>query len=498
MGKQKVKRISVYNLGKVKVGELTFREDSPIAELSSNRKNAQGKTSFITGLEFISKGKRGLGQNPVHDDAKKARVEVELTDLLIVSEITHNGTASRRVIPKEGSGIVGNEEFIDRIFKGVELDPEGFKKLSRLEKFRFAMQLAGCQDELDRIDAKRKLVYAQRTLANSRRDDSQTQLDGMTRPIDGLPEEEIPASALTDELRRINGLGIKKNAAQGKVERLKADLVRKFDVEKNEARAKLNLANDRVSTCNSNIVSQEGKVDRLERELREATDELSGLKNTLARLQNSAKDSQSEYDAINVDEIDFTADPAIVEAQAEYDAIVVPPSAEIEAKIESNEAANAEIRAAKAYREKKAENDRNKTEAEAKDNEYKDLGDDKIKIVKSSAIQIPGLELNFQSETLMYNGRDIDSASYAESLLIAAEMIIDTNQDCPFFVIQNASSIGDEIRQRMVEMCLAKGAQGIFESISESSLPGLIFVDGVGEVYEGKSEVHNDLFGGQV
>jgi len=448
--KQTVKRISVFNLGKVKVGELTFKEGSPIAELSSKRRNAQGKTSFIEGLEFVSKGKRGLRQNPVHDDAKKARVEVELTDLVIVSEITFNGTASRRVIPKEGSGITGNEEFIDRIFKGVDLDPEGFKGLSRLEKFRFAMKLTGCQDELDKIDAKRKVVYDQRTLANSRLKDSQAQLDGMARPSADLPEEEIPTSELTNELRRINGLGIKKNAAQGKVDSIEheynATLARKNDIE-----LEIEAFEEKIKACKSRL--------------------------------------------LDVTEKQINLSEKINTARAERDAITVPDTSELDAMIEANKVKNEKIRAAKVYRAKKAENDKNKSEAEAKDKEYQALADKKIEVVKANEIQIPGLSLDYQTETLMYNNRDIDSASYAESILIASEMIASMNPDCPFFVIKNAASIGDEIRKQVVDMCLAKGAQGIFESISESELPGLIFVDGVGEVYEGKSEGQNDLFG---
>ena len=203
---------------------------------------------------------------------------------------------------------------------------------------------------------------------------------------------------------------------------------------------------------------------------------------------------QAEYEAINTDDIDFASDPAIVEAESEHDAITVPDASELESRIESNETTNAQIRAAKSYRKKKAENDKNQSEVEAKEKEYQDMADEKIEIVKAGAIQIPGLELDFQSETLMYNGRDVDTASYAESIMIASEMIITTNPDCPFFVIKNAASIGDDIRQQMVDMCLAKGAQGIFESISEGDLPGLIFVDGVGETYEGQ----NDLFGEKV
>jgi hypothetical protein len=487
--KQAVKKISVYDLGKVKRGVLTFKDGCPISELSSYRKNAQGKTNFLMGLDFTSQGKRGLKKKPVHDGAKKARVEVELTDLVIVSEITFNGTVSRRVIPKKGSGIVGNEEFIGKIFKGVDLDPEEFKGKSRIEKFRFAMKLTGCQDKLDAVDAKRAIVYDQRALAKSRHKDSQAQLDGMIYPNADLPKEEIPASELVAELNKVRGLELKKSTCLSKVERLKSELAHDLVTKKNTAQTNINLIIGIGQGLKQDVVDTKNDIARLEKELATAKGDLEVEEKMISDKQDELVIARKEFDAINISDIDFTADPNIKTAQDEHDGIVVPDASELEAKIESNEVTNAKIRSAKSYWKKKSENDKNRSEVEAKEKEYQDLADKKIEIVKAGAIQIPGLDLDFQSETLMYKGRDIDSASYAESIMSATEMLIEANPDCPFFVIRNAASIGDEIRQQMVDMCLAKGAQGIFESISEGDLPGLIFVDGVGEVYEGQNEL---------
>ena len=485
MAVQKLIKIRVENLEGVRVAELTFPEDSPLVELSSNGENAQGKTSFLKVFDLLRKGRAGLGKEPVHDGEDEASISVELTDYLIESTVSYDGKVGTKITPKDGSPVQTTRDIFKELFKGkdgkiVDIDPQAIRNKNAIDKFRLAMQLTGKESEIDALTAKYDVLYQKRTTANQLFVESFNQLKDLVKPDPELPEKENPASNLTADLQAIQKLELQKNSAQSKVERLKAAFVN--DVNAKKGFSKLNCDNleREYREADSDVQDARWQIEKLEKEL---ADQKESLKISESARKTKAKEvdaALTEYKSINVDAIDFTTDHAIAEAQAEYDSITVPDTSEIEALIEANETKNIEIREARAYREKFQLNKDRKDEHTRIDKEMKDIEKQKIAILKDSELPVEGLSVDTRQKIMTFNGRDVDQLSEAEELKLYAMIQIEQHPGVPFFIIKSGSGIGNKAIEELCQYALRRGAQGIIEKLEAGNLPGLVFIDGVG------------------
>ena len=485
---QKLIRIRVENLEKVQVAELVFPEDSPIVEISSGGENAQGKTSLLKAFDLLRKGRAGLGRDPVHDGEDEAFVSVELTDYLIESTVSYDGKVGTRIEPKDGSPVQTTRDIIKELFKGkdgkiVDIDPQAIRDKNSIDKFRLAMQLTGKESEIDALTEQYDILYQKRTTANQLFVESFNQLKGLVKPDPDLPEQEIPASELTAELQAIQKLELRKQSAQSTVERLKADLVHDVKTKKDAAQVKVDSTVKELAGVEQDIKDKNEEIRQLEERLLQLKKQVQQIHNVHRQVEIDLGKAISEHDAIDV-EVDFTADPAITEAQAEYDSIAVPDSKEIEAMIEANKVKNEKIRSAKAYREKFQLNKDRKAEHARIDKEMKDIEKQKIDILKNSELPVEGLSVDTRQKIMTFNGRDVDQLSEAEALELYAMIQVEQHPGVPFFIIKSGSGIGKTIIDRLCQYALKRGAQGVIEKLEAGSLPGLVFVNGVGRAKE--------------
>jgi recombinational DNA repair ATPase RecF len=486
---QKLIRIRVENLEKVQVAELVFPEDSPIVEISSGGENAQGKTSLLKAFDLLRKGRAGLGRDPVHDGEDEAFVSVELTDYLIESTVSYDGKVGTRIEPKDGSPVQTTRDIIKELFKGkdgkiVDIDPQAIRDKNSIDKFRLAMQLTGKEAEIDALSEQYEVLYKKRTTANQLFVESFNQLKGLVKPDPDLPEQEIPASELTAELQAIQRLELRKQSAQSTVERLKADLV--YDVKTKKESAKSNCDNleREYREADSDVQDARWQIEKLEKELAEQRESLKIAESARKTKANEIDAALTEYKSIDTESVDFSSCPAIAEAQAEYDSITVPDAEEIEAKIEANEAMNVKIREARAYREKFQLNKDRKAEHARIDKEMKSIEKQKIDILKNSELPVEGLSVDTRQKIMTFNGRDVDQLSEAEALELYAMIQVEQHPGVPFFIIKSGSGIGKTIIDRLCQYALKRGAQGVIEKLEAGSLPGLVFVNGVGKAKE--------------
>ena len=481
---QKLIKIRVENLEGVRVAELTFPEDSPLVELSSNGENAQGKTSFLKVFDLLRKGRAGLGKEPVYDGEEEASVFVELTDYLIESTVSYDGKIGTKITPKDGSPVQTTRDIFKELFKGkdgkvVDIDPQAIRNKNAIDKFRLAMQLTGKESEIDALTARSDVLYQKRTTANQLFVESFNQLKDLVKPDPELPEKENPASNLTADLQAIQKLGLRKNAALCSVERLRADLVRDVKSKKESAQVRVDSTVKELAGVERDIKDKNEEIRQLEERILHLKKQVQQIHDVHRQVEIDLGKAISEYEAIDV-EIDFSADPAIAEAQAEYDSITVPDTAEIEAMIEANETKNIEIREARAYREKFQLNKNRKDEHSRIDDEMKDIEKEKIAILKDSKLPVEGLSVDTRQKIMTFNGRDVEQLSEAEELELYAMIQIEQHPNVPFFIIKSGSGIGKEIIERLCQYAIRRGAQGIIEKLEAGNLPGLVFIDGVG------------------
>jgi hypothetical protein len=114
----------------------------------------------------------------------------------------------------------------------------------------------------------------------------------------------------------------------------------------------------------------------------------------------------------------------------------------------------------------------------------KDIEKQKIDILKNSELPVEGLSVDTRQKIMTFNGRDVDQLSEAEALELYAMIQVEQHPGVPFFIIKSGSGIGKTIIDRLCQYALKRGAQGVIEKLEAGSLPGLVFVNGVGRAKE--------------
>ena len=425
MDKQKIVSIEVKNLQNVIVGKLHFPEGSPIVEVSGD--NGNGKSSFLSGFDLIAKGRKGLGLEPVREGEKEGVATVEFTDLVVTAKINHKGAVKYLVEPKDGSPITTTRKLIDDFLGGIDVDPQAIMDKSPLEKFRMAMLMTGKQEEIDKLDADRSIVYQERATANKIYKQSYAKLQGMEKPDANLELNEIPTDQFYEEINQAHTVNAEN---QRKRERL-----------------------DRMVSEMSGL---RGSEEELKDEIAELQIKLKGLQDRIKNGEKTVKETRAEVEALE----DVSVDA-------------------VQAKAKEAESINAQVRLAKEYHDQKESVEYDRKVADDAESELARIDQQKIEILKSASLPVDGLTVDTVNEVLRFKGVPVDQMSTAERYELFAKIQVALHPQAPYFIFRDASVIGPKIRKRIFEFALENGCQGIFESLNPSDLPGITFEDGI-------------------
>lgn len=166
--------------------------------------NGSGKSSFMHAVEecFDPAGTR-LIPNPVNNKAKRARVEILLTDGRIVREYPKDGPGTLTAYALDGAKYPSGKEFVADITGGVLFDPNDFVKLSDKEQRQMLLSKVTLPFDLTEIDAKRKGFFDGRTDKTREVKRLTAQLDGCAPADATVPDAEVSAAELYAEMDAI-------------------------------------------------------------------------------------------------------------------------------------------------------------------------------------------------------------------------------------------------------------------------------------------------------
>ncbi|WP_104137306.1 hypothetical protein [Cryobacterium sp. Y62] len=166
--------------------------------------NGSGKSSFMSAVEecFDPAGTR-LIPNPVNNKAKRARVEILLTDGRIVREYPKDGPGTLTAYALDGAKYPSGKEFVAGITGGVLFDPVDFVKLSDKEQRQTLLSKVTLPFNLAEIEAKRKGFFDGRTDKTREVKRLAAQLDGCAPADASVPDAEVSAASLYEEMDEI-------------------------------------------------------------------------------------------------------------------------------------------------------------------------------------------------------------------------------------------------------------------------------------------------------
>lgn len=159
--------------------------------------NAQGKTCVLDSIEYALHGAGTIPAKPIRTGQKKARVVLDLGDIIVTRTFTAKGT-NLTVRNKDGATFASPQAMLDKLVGALTFDPLEFSKMDARKQTEVLKQLVGL--DFDKVNAKHKSLFDQRTIVNRNGKKLKAQLDGMTKH-DGVPDTEVSVQELGTKYR---------------------------------------------------------------------------------------------------------------------------------------------------------------------------------------------------------------------------------------------------------------------------------------------------------
>ena len=221
-------------------------------------RNAQGKTSVLDALWLALGGGTAKKANPrpVRDGAERARVCVDLGDLVVTRSWTDDDHSSLTVSSPDGATYGSPQKMLDALVGRISFDPLAFMNLDAKAQRQQLLELVDLPFDADALDADRRDIYDRRTDVGRNLRAAQANLAAMPEPPEGTPDVEQSPSELVAELAAATG----RNSA---ADRAQADLDR---------------TNERMWALDRQIADLQAERDKLHQQSARLNDEVAGLK----------------------------------------------------------------------------------------------------------------------------------------------------------------------------------------------------------------------------
>lgn len=149
--------------------------------------NAQGKTCVLDSIEYALSGAGSIPEKPIRTGQKKARVVLDLGEIVVTRTFTTKGT-NLTVKSKEGVTFASPQAMLDKLVGELTFDPLEFSKMDTKRQAEVLKKLVGL--DFDAMNAKHKSLFDDRTLVNRRGKELKAVVDKMTEH-DGMPDDEV-------------------------------------------------------------------------------------------------------------------------------------------------------------------------------------------------------------------------------------------------------------------------------------------------------------------
>lgn len=392
----RIVKLDITNFKRIKSVKIEAQEINVIGG-----RNAQGKSSLLDAIATALGGGRVAPPEPVRAGQKRCDIVLELNGLTVERHQTQKAT--RLVVKdKEGNAISSPQQLLDRLWNTKTVDPAAFMRLSaqgQLERVRDVVGL----DFAD-LDLERERLYDQRRQLNRTIKEVSAAVANMPAYPDA-PAEVVSINDLVTELETAR--------------------------ETNRLRAQATEA----------VVSTQHQIADVDADISEVKAEIRRLEGTLTELGKrrgvaAGKLLQQETAAAEMAEVD---------------------SAPIQARLESAEEVNEQVRANAARSGKCTELAKFTQSVEKMNGRMEAIDDQKRQAITQAAFPVEGL--SFDHTGLRYNDKPFEQASSAEKWRVSVAMGLALNPELKVLLIREGEKLDDDSRKLMADMAKEAGAQ---------------------------------------
>ncbi len=204
--------------------------------------NEQGKTCVLDSIEYALNGARSIPIKPIRQGQSKARVVLNLGDIVVTRTFTSKGT-NLIVKNKDGATFPSPQAMLDKLVGQLSFDPLEFSKMDAGKQSEVLKHLVGL--DFDSLNAEYRKRFDERTVVNREGKTLKARLDQMMK-YDDTPDKEVSVQEIGE-----------KYAEALEHNRVIEHTHRGFDIHKEE----LVLLKKRVKELEKNIKTEQEIVD---------------------------------------------------------------------------------------------------------------------------------------------------------------------------------------------------------------------------------------------
>jgi energy-coupling factor transporter ATP-binding protein EcfA2 len=421
----KILKLNAENIKKLQAVEIT-----PTGEIVTIAgKNGQGKTSVLDSIWWALAGTSHIQAEPIRKGQTKARVRLDLGEIIVERRFAEGGHSSLFVENAEGARYQSPQKMLDALLGELSFDPLAFSRMDPRRQFDELRRVVKLEVDLEQLDGLNRADYAKRTDVNRDAKSLRAQADAITVPADTPAELADDEGALVDELQ---------NAGEH----------------------------------NAQLEARKARREAAVQDVKSKRDGAAGLRDRAAALRRQA------------DELDAAATGAFAEAdelEAKLEQAPALPdpidTAALRKRIEQARVIAGNV----AKRELKT---KLASQATAKENEARALTEqmearDQAKAEALATAQFPVPGLGFGEGVVTYNGVPLEQCSSAEQLRVSVGLAMAANPKIRVIRIQDGSLLDDESLAAIAAMAKDNDYQVWIERVTTDGKVGVIIEDGM-------------------
>jgi len=420
----KIIRLKAENIKKLVAVEIT--PTGSVIKITGP--NASGKTSILDAIFWALGGLNNIQAQPIRKGQTKAKVEIDLGEMLVKRTFNEGGTTSLTIENKDGLRFKSPQTMLDGLLGKLSFDPLEFMREKPGRQFLILSELTGLN--FSKLDGLRQRIYDERAATNRDVKRLEVQIEGMSVPSDA-PKEEVGGAEIVGKIR-----------------------------DANELRNKQISLDRRVETLESEAHKTEENIEKINAEIRQFEQKIKLLKT----------DFETEEARMNVfaDSIWATKEDAGV--------ILVPDISALNTELAQVESKN---KAARAYQARvSARNLLQQLKDVAKNLTDKIQAVDKEKRGQIAKAKFPLDGLSFGDGAVIYNDLPMDQASHAEQLRVSMAMAMSLNPKLKVIRITDGSLLDSQSMKVIENMAKDQDYQVWIEQMDESGKVGIVISEG--------------------
>lgn len=431
----KIVQLSTENVKRLKAVTVRPEGDSLVIVAGNN---GNGKSSVLDSIMYALGGADKLPKKPVRHGQDKAKIVVELDELIVTRTITAAGGGTLTITNKEGLRYNSPQSILDKLTGALSFDPLDFSRQEPRQQSEVLRKIAGI--DLTKDNEEKQKLFDERTQIGREVRSLESRINALPPPQSGLPEVEVSAADVLDRQKK----AMDRNQENARLRQNADDAQRAVDTTKNQIQVQedvLQDLRDQMAALQKQIGEKEGGLETLQKEL----------------AKQSEASIQASHIAANLKD---------------------EPVDGFQKEVETIDQTNMKIR----VRNERAKLDKELKEKRSKHDDLTKQIDGvearKATKVKEAKYPIAGLSVDVEG-VVFFNDIPLEQASSAEQLRVSVAIGLALNPKLRVLLIRDGSLLDENSWKLLEDLATEADAQVWIEKVGTTGEVSVIIEDGM-------------------